>query len=112
MNGVAGPLLKTYYAIIPITGVLWILSVPLYFGVAVVAEEVVSLMLGLAIAATFLKNPYRERAGALEIALGALAIATSMDNSGHHHHEPPFPTQPRWVAGHHTSGSKPVLRTR
>lgn len=85
MERVTDPLSKLYLALIPIVGVLWVLDIPqTYFGFAVVGEEAVSTILGISCAAAFLKYPYAKKAGALEIALGALAIVVWMWSAVHY----------------------------
>lgn len=69
MERVTTTLLHICLGLIPILGVGWILSVGDYFGVALTFQQAVGVLLGLAVAATFLKYPYRARAGVLEIIL-------------------------------------------
>jgi TRAP transporter 4TM/12TM fusion protein len=72
-------LTKLYLGLIPILGVLWVLDIPQsYLGIAVVGEEAVTTILGVAAAAAFLKYPYGQKAGLLEILLGLIAILTWM----------------------------------
>ena len=69
-------LLHACLILLPVLGVAWILSVPNYFGLALVSQQVVVVVLGLATAAALLKYPYLERPTALEIILALAAIAS------------------------------------
>jgi len=61
--------LCTFLAAMPLTGILWIFSVPDYFEAGLVSEQAITFMLGLGLGAAFLKYPYGEKAGLLELAL-------------------------------------------
>ncbi|TDI46125.1 MAG: hypothetical protein E2P02_05810 [Acidobacteria bacterium] len=65
---------NVYGAALTVLGVLWITSVPQYLQITVVTAEVIGVMLGLAVAAAFLRHPYRAKTGLLELALGAVAV--------------------------------------
>ncbi|MFP6732961.1 MAG: TRAP transporter fused permease subunit [Rhodospirillales bacterium] len=79
MDGAIDKLTNTYLGLIPILGVLWVLDIPQsYLGIAIVGEEAVTTILGVACAAAFLKYPYGKKAGLLEILLGVIAILTWM----------------------------------
>ncbi|MGA7485503.1 MAG: TRAP transporter fused permease subunit [Xanthobacteraceae bacterium] len=67
-------LLHLCLGLIPILGVCWIFSVSDYFGVALTFQQAVGVLLGLAVAATHLKYPYRDKAGLLEIILAVVAF--------------------------------------
>ena len=69
---------RLYLALIPIIGVVMILSVPQRLGLSIVPQEVVTTILGFAVAAAFIKHPYGEKTGLLELLLGFVAIATWM----------------------------------
>ncbi len=75
MTGAIKLLGKVYCALIPIIGVLWILQVQQYFGVALVAPEVIGLILGVSVAAAFIVYPYGKEPGVLELLLGFVALA-------------------------------------
>lgn len=68
-------LLGLYCALVPLMAAAWILSIPNWFGLALVDQQVLSPILGIAVAACFLRYPYRRQAGLLEIVLGLCAIA-------------------------------------
>ncbi|NQV55992.1 MAG: TRAP transporter fused permease subunit [Rhodospirillales bacterium] len=61
--------LRAFLGAIPILGVAWILNVPYYLGLAFTFQQVVVVLLGLAVAAAMLQQPYGKKAGALEIIL-------------------------------------------
>jgi len=61
-----------------------ILSIPQRLGLSIVSQEVVTTILGFAVAAAFLKHPYGEKPGLLELLLGFIAIATWMWSSFHY----------------------------
>ena len=61
MNSNYQYLSKLYCALIPIIGVVVILSVPQRLGLSIVSQEVVTTILGFAVAAAFLKHPYGEK---------------------------------------------------
>jgi TRAP transporter 4TM/12TM fusion protein len=84
MNSNYQYLSKLYCALIPIIGVVVILSVPQRLGLSIVSQEVVTTILGFAVAAAFLKHPYGEKAGVLELCLGFIAIAAWMWSSFHY----------------------------
>lgn len=56
-------------ALMPVWGILWILSVPDYFELGLVSEQSVTLVLGLGVGAAFLKYPYGEKPGLLDLTL-------------------------------------------
>ncbi len=60
---------RALFASLPIIGVLWVFSVPDYFRIAFTFQQVVGTMLGLSMAAAFVKHPYGQKAGILEIVL-------------------------------------------
>ena len=90
MDVLSRGLYKTYCALVPIIGVLWILTVPQYFGIAIVGEEAITTMLGIAMAAIFIKYPYSVNSKYLDIFLGFLGIATWVWAAAHY--EP-------WIVG-------------
>ena len=74
IDRIAFMLLHLCLGLIPILGVCWIFSVSDYFGVALTFQQAVGVLLGLAVAATHLKYPYRDKAGLLEIILAVVAF--------------------------------------
>ncbi len=76
MNDVFSKLLSFYLAAITVIGIAWIIDLPQYFGLSFIASEWIGLLLGVGIAAGFLRYPYFERPTALEVALGVLAIGS------------------------------------
>ena len=62
-----------FLALMPTIGILWILSVPDYFQMELVSEQVISTVLGLATGAALLKYPYRKKAGLTELVLAVVA---------------------------------------
>ncbi|MGB0576414.1 MAG: TRAP transporter permease [Alphaproteobacteria bacterium] len=66
--------LCTFLALMPTIGILWILSVPDYFQLELVSEQVISTVLGLATGAALLKYPYRQKAGLIELILALVAV--------------------------------------
>lgn len=69
-------LLRVCLGLVPILGICWIFSVQDRFGVALTFQQMVGTILGLSIAAAYLKHPYGERAGLLEIALALVSFAS------------------------------------
>jgi TRAP transporter 4TM/12TM fusion protein len=71
-----GPMLleKLYLAAIVVVGIAWIVDLPQYFGLSLIAAEWIGPLLGMGIAAAFLKYPYSTGARWLEVALGIAAI--------------------------------------
>jgi TRAP transporter 4TM/12TM fusion protein len=57
----------------PILGILWILAVPDKFGMGLVSEQAVIIILGLSVGAAYLKYPYGEKTGLLELTLALVA---------------------------------------
>ncbi len=75
MERFTGLFLRMCFALVPIIGVVWLFSVLDYFGITLTFQQIVGTILGIAIAAAFVKHPYGERAGLLDIALGVVAFA-------------------------------------
>jgi TRAP-type uncharacterized transport system fused permease subunit len=73
MERVTNSLLHVCLGLIPILGIGWVLSLSDYLGVALTFQQAVGVLLGLSVAATFLKFPYFAKAGILEIALALVA---------------------------------------
>ena len=69
-------LLRVCLGAVPILGIFWIFSVSDRFGVALTFQQMVGTVLGVSMVAAFLKHPYGERAGLLEIALALLSFAS------------------------------------
>lgn len=67
--------LRALYAAIPILGICWILAITDYFGVALTFQQAIAVILGLACACAFLKYPYFEKPGLLEIALSLIVFS-------------------------------------
>ncbi len=67
-------LLAVYLAAIVVLGVAWILDVPQYFGVSLIAAEWIGVLLGVGVAASLLKYPYGRAAGPLEVVLGLAGL--------------------------------------
>jgi len=76
MQRVTTTLLRVCLGLIPILGVAWILSIPNYLGVTLTFQQAVGILLGLSVAATLLKYPYRAEAGLLEIILALAGFLT------------------------------------
>ena len=68
-------LLHGCLALLPALGIAWILSIPNYFGLALVSQQVVAVVLGIATAAALLKFPYGKQATALDLLLALAAVA-------------------------------------
>ena len=75
MNAAGRWLLHACLALLPLLGVAWILSIPDRFGLALVSQQVVAVVLGCAAAAALLKYPYGRRIGAVDLGLALAAIA-------------------------------------
>lgn len=67
-----------FLASMPVVGVLWILSVPDYFEAGLVSEQALTVVLGLAVGAAFLKYPYGDKAGLLELMLALIGCGVWM----------------------------------
>ncbi len=76
MERLTGILLRAFLGLMPILGILWIFKVSDYAGVAYTFQQVVGVMLALAMAAAFMKYPYGRQAGWLEIFLAAASLAS------------------------------------
>lgn len=68
-------LLNVYLGAIIVIGVGWIVNVPQYAGISLIAAEWIGPLLGIGVAASMLKYPYGQAAGWLEIALGIVGLA-------------------------------------
>ena len=66
---------KFYLTAIIFIGVGWITDATRFVGLSLIAAEWIGPLLGVAIAAAFLKFPYGKRATVFEAALGVIAIA-------------------------------------
>ena len=75
MSAVLTLLLRGYLAAVTLIGIAWIVDLPQYFGLSLIAAEWIGLLLGIGIAGAFLRYPYLKRPGVLEALLGFLAIA-------------------------------------
>ena len=67
--------LRIYLILIPAIGILWILSVPDYLQLGLLTAQVIVVVFALANGAVFLKHPYNEKPGILELSLAILALA-------------------------------------
>jgi TRAP transporter 4TM/12TM fusion protein len=75
VNKICDLVLRVYLAAMPTIGILWILSVPDYFQWGLVTAQVVVIVLALANGAVFLKYPYGDKAGPLELVLAFACLA-------------------------------------
>ena len=75
MERLTALLLRACLGAVPIIGILWIFAVADRIGFAFTFQQAIGVVLGLSIAAAYLKYPYGARAGALEIALAAVSFA-------------------------------------
>jgi TRAP transporter 4TM/12TM fusion protein len=75
MTRILAGLEQSYLAAIILIGVAWILDVPQFFGISLIAAEWIGPLLGMGIAGALLKFPYREDLKIVDAALGLLAIA-------------------------------------
>lgn len=71
--GAVNGLLWALTIAITVFGIGWVLSLLDYTPFALVSQQAIGLVLGLAVAAAFLRYPYGARAGMLEIILAVLA---------------------------------------
>lgn len=74
MSGVLTVLLRVYLSLITLVGIAWIVDLPQQIGQSLIDAEWIGALLGLGVAAAFLKHPYSDRPGALEAVLGFGAI--------------------------------------
>jgi len=75
MTGAIKRLGRIYCALIPIIGVLWILHIEQQIGFALVAPEVIGVILGISVAAAFIVRPYFREPGVFELLLGFAGLA-------------------------------------
>jgi len=75
MEGLARLLERGYLAYLIVGGIVWVIDIPQYLGVSLIAAEWLGPYLGIAVAAAYLKTPYGPRAGLLDIGLGWAGIA-------------------------------------
>lgn len=68
-------LLRVYFAAIIVIGIAWILDLARFFGLSLIAAEWMGPLLGIGIAAAFLKHPYGSVARWFETVIGFAAIA-------------------------------------
>lgn len=74
IESIAKILMNICLASVLLLGVGWILSLPDYAGLAYTFQQALALILGTAVAAVYLRYPYGEKAGLLEIVLAAVAF--------------------------------------
>jgi TRAP transporter 4TM/12TM fusion protein len=75
MPNSASVLLRTYLVAIIVIGIAWIVDLPRFIGLSFIAAEWMGPLLGVGIAAAFLRHPYRHDAGAFELLLGITALS-------------------------------------
>ena len=66
---------KLYLGAIIVIGVSWIIDVPQFFGVSLIAAEWIGPLLGIGVAGALLKFPYRADLRGLDALLGFVAVA-------------------------------------
>ena len=76
MDRITKPFLKVCLGLIPLIGIGWIFAIPDRIGYAFTFQQAVVLLLGLAIAAALLKEPYGEKAGVLDMVLAVASIGS------------------------------------
>ncbi len=65
--------LGVYCALMPIIGIIWILSLLDYANISLIDAQVTGVVLGLAAGAAFLKHPYQDKPGWFELLLSLSA---------------------------------------
>jgi TRAP transporter 4TM/12TM fusion protein len=80
----ASALLQIYLFVIILIGVAWIVDLGRYVGLSLIAAEWIGPLLGIGIAAAFLRNPYGRQAGPIELVLGFAGIAAWLWMSVHY----------------------------
>ena len=75
MDRFTGSFLRFCHALVPVIGVVWVFSVLDYLGITLTFQQVVGTILGIAMAAAFVKHPYGERAGAFDLVLAVASFA-------------------------------------
>ncbi len=75
MDRFTGSFLRVCHALVPIIGVVWVFSILDYFAITLTFQQVVGTILGVALAAAFVKHPYGERAGAFDLVLAVAGFA-------------------------------------
>ncbi|HMB72882.1 MAG TPA: TRAP transporter fused permease subunit, partial [Gammaproteobacteria bacterium] len=68
-------LLRVYLVAIIVIGVAWIVDFGRFVGLSLISAEWIGPLLGIGIAAAFLRHPYGSRPSALELLLGSAGIA-------------------------------------
>ena len=66
--------LRVCFGLVPIIGVVWIFSILDYMAITLTFQEVIATILGIAMAAAFVKHPYGKAASLLDLVLAILAI--------------------------------------
>ncbi|OGA15364.1 MAG: hypothetical protein A3G25_00680 [Betaproteobacteria bacterium RIFCSPLOWO2_12_FULL_63_13] len=84
VSTLATGLKKTCYAFLILGGIAWVMNVPQYLGVPIIAAEWLGVYLAVGIAAALLQHPYGNEAGLLEVVLGVVAIAVWSWMSAHY----------------------------
>jgi len=75
---------QTYLLAIILIGVAWIVDLGRYVGLSLIAAEWIGPLLGIGIAAAFLKHPYGKKAGPVELLLGFAGVAAWLWMSIHY----------------------------
>jgi len=65
---------KIYLSAIILIGLAWVIDVPQFFGLSLIATEWMGPLLATGIAAAFLRHPYGKERGVLDASLGLTAI--------------------------------------
>ena len=66
--------LRVCFGLVPIIGVVWIFSILDYMAITLTFQEVIATILGIAMAAAFVRHPYGKAASLLDLVLAILAI--------------------------------------
>lgn len=74
MQSLTSLLLRIYLVAIIFLGIAWIVDLARFFGLSLIAAEWIGPLLGVAIAAAFLKHPYGKQATVFELLLGIAGI--------------------------------------
>jgi TRAP transporter 4TM/12TM fusion protein len=75
MDRLLAVLLRVFLGSVPILGIGWVLSVHDRLGLAFTFQQAVAVVLGLALAAAFLKYPYGRKARLFDLALALIGFA-------------------------------------
>jgi TRAP transporter 4TM/12TM fusion protein len=75
-NALARAILAVCLFLLPVIGVGWILTLNDYLGIALTFQQVVAVLLGLAIAAALIAHPYGAKAGLIDAVLAVVGVAS------------------------------------